>query len=126
MGESQLVKVATPFLVDSRSSGGIGLSAAQYGIVYGTLGMICLTLGGILGGVAAAKFGLKRLIWIMALCMNIPISVYIFLSFSQPMPFRAPLQPRPLGPGYGPGASSGSATNGGFPASPEAAGSTMN
>jgi len=91
LGESQLVKVATPFLVDSRSSGGIGLSAAQYGIVYGTLGMICLTLGGILGGVAAAKFGLKRLIWIMALCMNIPISVYIFLSFSQPMPGDFPI-----------------------------------
>ena len=86
LGESQLVKVATPFLVDTRSSGGIGLSAAQYGIVYGTLGMICLTLGGIMGGVAAARFGLKRMIWIMALCMNIPISVYIYLSFLQPMP----------------------------------------
>ena len=44
LGESQLVKVATPFLVDSRSSGGIGLTSAQYGIAYGTIGMICLTL----------------------------------------------------------------------------------
>ena len=86
LGESQLVKVATPFLVDSRSSGGIGLTSAQYGIAYGTIGMLCLTLGGILGGITAAKFGLKRLIWIMALCMNIPISVYIYLSFVQPMP----------------------------------------
>jgi len=86
LGESQLVKVATPFLVDSRSSGGIGLTSAQYGIAYGTIGMACLTLGGILGGITASKFGLKRLIWIMALCMNIPISVYIFLSFIQPMP----------------------------------------
>ena len=86
LGESQLVKVATPFLVDSRSSGGIGLTAAQYGVAYGTIGMICLTLGGILGGIAAAKFGLKRLIWLMAVCMNIPISVYIYLSFVQPMP----------------------------------------
>jgi PAT family beta-lactamase induction signal transducer AmpG len=48
--------------------------------------MLCLTLGGILGGITAAKFGLKRLIWIMAFCMNIPISVYIYLSFFQPMP----------------------------------------
>jgi PAT family beta-lactamase induction signal transducer AmpG len=86
LGESQLVKVATPFLVDSRSSGGIGLTSAQYGIAYGTIGMLCLTLGGILGGITAAKFGLRRLIWIMALCMNIPISVYIYLSFVQPMP----------------------------------------
>ena len=86
LGESQLVKVATPFLVDSRSSGGIGLTAAQYGIAYGTIGIACLTLGGILGGLTAAKFGLKRLILLMAFCMNIPISVYIYLSFVQPMP----------------------------------------
>ncbi|MCX6302216.1 MAG: MFS transporter [Bacteroidia bacterium] len=86
LGESQLVKVATPFLVDSRSSGGIGLTSAQYGIAYGTIGMLCLTLGGILGGITAAKYGLKKMIWLMALCMNIPISVYIYLSFVQPMP----------------------------------------
>jgi len=86
LGESQLVKVATPFLVDSRSAGGIGLTSAQYGIAYGTIGMLCLTLGGILGGITAAKFGLKKLIWLMAFSMNIPISVYIYLSFFQPMP----------------------------------------
>lgn len=86
LGESQLVKVATPFLVDSRSSGGIGLTSAQYGIAYGTIGIGCLTLGGILGGLTAAKFGLKRLILLMAFCMNIPISVYILLSYFQPMP----------------------------------------
>jgi PAT family beta-lactamase induction signal transducer AmpG len=86
LGESQLVKVATPFLVDSRNAGGIGLTSAQYGIAYGTIGMLCLTLGGILGGITAAKFGLKKLILIMAFCMNIPISVYIYLSFVQPMP----------------------------------------
>ena len=86
LGESQLVKVATPFLVDSRSAGGIGLTSAQYGVAYGTIGMLCLTLGGILGGITAAKYGLKRLIWFMALFMNIPISVYIYLSFVQPLP----------------------------------------
>ena len=86
LGESQLVKVATPFLVDSRSTGGIGLTSAQYGIAYGTVGMLCLTLGGILGGITAAKYGLKRLVLFMALCMNIPISVYIYLSYFQPMP----------------------------------------
>jgi len=86
LGESQLVKVATPFLVDSRSAGGIGLTSAQYGIAYGTIGMLCLTLGGILGGITASKLGLKKVILIMALCMNLPISVYIYLSQVQPMP----------------------------------------
>lgn len=86
LGESQLVKVATPFLVDSRSAGGIGLTSAQYGIAYGTIGMLCLTLGGILGGITAARFGLKKLILLMAFCMNVPISVYIYLSYIQPFP----------------------------------------
>jgi len=86
LGEAQLVKVATPFLVDSRSAGGIGLTSAQYGIAYGTIGMLCLTAGGILGGIVASKYGLKKLIWFMAFAMNLPISVYIFLSTFQPMP----------------------------------------
>lgn len=86
LGEAQLVKVATPFLVDSRNSGGIGLTSAQYGLAYGTLGMICLTLGGILGGVVASKYGLKKMIWIMAFAMNIPVSVYVYLSTFQPVP----------------------------------------
>ncbi|MEN9443375.1 MAG: AmpG permease, partial [Bacteroidota bacterium] len=60
LGEAQLVKIATPFLVDSRANGGIGLSSAEYGFAYGTLGMISLTLGGILGGLGAARYGLKR------------------------------------------------------------------
>jgi PAT family beta-lactamase induction signal transducer AmpG len=85
-GEAQLFKIATPFLIDSRTGGGLGMSSAQYGIVYGTIGVACLTLGGILGGITASKYGLKRLIWIMAFCMNLPISVYIYLSFVQPMP----------------------------------------
>lgn len=85
LGEAQLVKVATPFLVDSRNGGGIGLTSAQYGLAYGTLGTLCLTLGGILGGIVASRFGLKRMIWIMALAMNLPISVYIYLSTFQPV-----------------------------------------
>jgi len=91
LGEAQLVKVATPFLVDSRSAGGIGLTSAQYGIAYGTIGMLCLTAGGILGGIVASKFGLKKLIWFMAFAMNVPISVYIFLSYTQPMPGDLPI-----------------------------------
>ena len=86
LGESQLVKVATPFLVDSRSSGGIGLTSAQYGIIYGTVGMLSLTIGGILGGITAARIGLKKVIFMMALWINVPSAVYIYLAQVQPMP----------------------------------------
>lgn len=85
-GEAQLVKIATPFLVDSRTAGGIGLSAAQYGLVYGTVGMLSLTLGGILGGIFASRFGLKRVIWYMVTLMNSANIVYVLLAHYQPMP----------------------------------------
>jgi len=85
-GEAQLSKIATPFLVDSRTSGGIGLTSAQYGIIYGTLGILSLTIGGILGGITAAKYGLKRLIWLMALCMNLPNLGLLYIAWAQPLP----------------------------------------
>ncbi len=85
-GESQSIKIATPFLVDSRSAGGIGLTASQYGIAYGTIGMLSLTVGGILGGLCAAKYGLKRLIWIMALSMNLPNMGLFYIALTQPLP----------------------------------------
>jgi len=91
LGESQLLKVATPFLVDSRSAGGIGLTSAQYGIIYGTVGMLSLTIGGILGGIMASRVGLKKVIFIMALWLNLPSVVYIYLAHFQPMPGSLPV-----------------------------------
>jgi PAT family beta-lactamase induction signal transducer AmpG len=88
-GESQSIKIATPFLVDSRADGGIGLTSAQYGIAYGTIGMISLTVGGILGGLCAAKYGLKRLIWLMALSMNLPNLGLLYIAITQPLPGEA-------------------------------------
>jgi len=84
-GESQSIKITTPFLVDSRSGGGIGLTAAQYGIAYGTIGMLSLTVGGILGGILAARYGLKRLIWLMALSMNLPNLGLLYIAWVQPL-----------------------------------------
>jgi|WetSurSiteA1Bulk_404760.scaffolds.fasta_scaffold00755_5 MFS transporter, PAT family, beta-lactamase induction signal transducer AmpG len=85
-GESQSIKIATPFLVDSRASGGIGLTSAQYGIAYGTIGMLALTVGGILGGLCAAKYGLRKLIWLMALSMNLPNLGLLYIAYTQPLP----------------------------------------
>lgn len=82
--EAQLVKLASPFLLDDRSLGGLGLATSQVGFIYGTLGIIALTLGGILGGIAIARDGLKRWIWPMALAMNLPNLVYVYLAYAQP------------------------------------------
>lgn len=85
--EAQLVKMASPFLLDSQEAGGLALSTGQVGIVYGTVGIFALTVGGILGGVAAAKKGLKYWVWWMALAINLPDAVYVYLSYAQPDSF---------------------------------------
>ncbi len=84
LGESQLVKLSAPFMLDTREAGGLGLTAGQYGLTYGTIGLIFLTLGGILGGMAVSKHGLKKWLWWFAVLINIPNAVYIFLSYAQP------------------------------------------
>ena len=83
-GEAQLLKLAAPFLLDAPAQGGLGLTTQQVGIVYGTAGFACLTLGGILGGLAISRFGLKRLLWPMALALNVPHLVYVYLAFGLP------------------------------------------
>ena len=84
--EAQLVKMINPFLLDPASEGGLGLSTAQVGLVYGTIGIIGLTLGGILGGVLVSRFGLKKCLWPMALALTLPCAVFCWMSMAQPDP----------------------------------------
>lgn len=84
LGEAQLLKLASPFLLDSPELGGLGLSTSNIGIVYGTAGMIALTIGGILGGIAVSRNGLKYWMLPMVLAMNLPNLMYVFLGFAQP------------------------------------------
>ncbi len=87
LGESQLVKLASPFLLDAREVGGLGLTTGEVGLVYGTVGIIALTFGGILGGFVAAKHGLKKWLWWMLIAINLPNTVYIYLSYAMPESF---------------------------------------
>jgi PAT family beta-lactamase induction signal transducer AmpG len=79
-GEAQLLKLAAPFLLDTTASGGLALSTQQVGIVYGTVGILCLTCGGLLGGYVISLHGLKRWLWPMVLSVNVPHLVYVYLS----------------------------------------------
>ncbi|MDD4157955.1 MAG: AmpG family muropeptide MFS transporter [Proteiniphilum sp.] len=84
LAEAMLVKMASPFLLDAREIGGLGLSTQQVGLVYGTVGVIALTLGGIIGGVVASRNGLKYWLWPMALAITLPNAAYLLLSHYQP------------------------------------------
>lgn len=82
--ESQLIKITTPFLLDSTTIGGLGLTTAQVGGIYGPVGVTALILGGIAGGIVMARHGLHRCLWWMTAAMNIPNLVYLYLSVAQP------------------------------------------
>jgi PAT family beta-lactamase induction signal transducer AmpG len=84
LGEALLIKVVSPFLLDARDMGGLGLTTSQVGIAYGTVGVIALTLGGITGGIAASRKGLKFWLWPMAFAITLPQCAYIFLSTFMP------------------------------------------
>lgn len=82
--EAFLVKMMNPFLLDPADKGGLGLSTEMVGLVYGTVGVAALTAGGILGGVAASRWGLKRSLWPMALSLTLPCLSFVFLAAFQP------------------------------------------
>ena len=84
LAEAMLVKLASPFLLDTHEVGGLGLTTGQVGLVYGTVGVISLTLGGIVGGIAASRKGLKYWIWPMALSITLPNLAYLYLSWFTP------------------------------------------
>jgi MFS transporter, PAT family, beta-lactamase induction signal transducer AmpG len=82
--EAQLLKLAAPFLLDARSVGGLGLTTQQLGLVYGTFGVLALTVGGILGGVYISRVGLKRALWPLLFAMHVPNLAFVALSIALP------------------------------------------
>ena len=84
MPEGLLAKISALFLVDAPHNGGLGLSDGEYGLVQGTVGVIGLTIGGILGGICASRDGLKRWLWPMVIAITLPDVVYVVLSYLLP------------------------------------------
>ena len=87
LGESQLLKLAAPFLMDPLAKGGLGLTTSQVGVAYSTVGVIALTLGGLLGGYLISRLGLKRCLWLMVFSVHIPDLVFVYLASVQPQNF---------------------------------------
>jgi PAT family beta-lactamase induction signal transducer AmpG len=83
-GEAQLLSVAKLFLLDPRSQGGLALTDAQSGWIYGTFGLVALLGGGLLGGWLVSRNGLKFWLWPMLLAIHLPDAVFIWLATAQP------------------------------------------
>ena len=85
-GEAMLLKLAAPFLLDTAEAGGMALTTSQVGVAYGTIGLGCLIIGGLLGGWIISRFGLRRTIWPLAFMLNAPDLVYVYMSYHQGLP----------------------------------------
>lgn len=83
LGEAQLSKMAAPFLLDDIEVGGLAMSNEQVGLIYGTVGVVALLAGGLLGGIVVARQGLRKWLWPMVLSMNVPNVVYVGLALIQ-------------------------------------------
>jgi PAT family beta-lactamase induction signal transducer AmpG len=82
--EAFLVKMMNPFMLNPIADGGLGMTKEEVGLIYGTIGIAALTIGGILGGIAASKWGLKKSLWPMALSLTLPCLSFVFLAMFQP------------------------------------------
>ncbi len=82
--EAQLVKMVAPFLLDPRETGGLGLTVESVGVVYGTVGVIALMIGGITGGLLVARYGLRAWLWSMVIVMHLPDLAFVYLAYAQP------------------------------------------
>ena len=82
--EAQLAKMAQPFMLRGQEEGGLGLSTETVGLAYGTIGVIALLAGGILGGWLVSRNGLKRWWGPMIAAISLPDAVYIYLAMAQP------------------------------------------
>ena len=82
--EAMLIKLTSPFLLDAVGKGGLGIPTAEVGIIYGTIGMIALITGGILGGWFVSKYGFRRCLWPMVFALHVPDVFYLYMSYAQP------------------------------------------
>lgn len=82
--EAQLLKLAVPFLLDKPELGGLGLTTKEVGLAYGTVGVIALICGGLLGGWIISRVGLKKALWPMVLSMHVPNLVFVLLAIEHP------------------------------------------
>jgi MFS transporter, PAT family, beta-lactamase induction signal transducer AmpG len=83
-GEAQALKLVAPFLLDPRDKGGLGFTTAEVGLVYGTIGVACLTVGGIVGGYVVSLHGLRRWLWPMVLAVHVPNLAFVYLAYAMP------------------------------------------
>lgn len=78
--EAMCGKMVAIFMKTPLEEGGLGLSLTKIGFANGTVGVIALLAGGVLGGIAIGRGGLSRWLWPMAMSLALPCVVYCLLA----------------------------------------------
>jgi PAT family beta-lactamase induction signal transducer AmpG len=79
-GEGFLLQEAPLFLQASRGAGGIGLTLQEKAWIDGTVSTFVGIVAGVLGGAFVSRYGLKRTLIVLAVCLNVPHLCYVALS----------------------------------------------
>lgn len=85
--EALCIKLVQPFMLASKDIGGLGLTTSQAGLINGTIGVVALLIGGIVGGIAISRSGLKKMLYPMAVSLTLPCVFYCLLAMWQPQSF---------------------------------------
>lgn len=83
-GLGLLDKMGPLFLIDSRVAGGIGLDNTWLGLINGTFGTVAFIVASILGGLYVARGGLRRVLLVLVLCLNLPNVTFLYMGLAQP------------------------------------------
>ncbi len=84
LAEAMLLKMTQPFLLDAVEKGGLAITTAEVGIIYGTIGMVALIVGGLLGGWLISRYGFRRCLWPMVLALHVPDVFYLYMAYATP------------------------------------------
>jgi PAT family beta-lactamase induction signal transducer AmpG len=79
-GEGFLLGEGPLFIQAPVEKGGLGLTLEQKALVDGTVSTLFILLAGWLGGLFVARYGLRKTLLFLAICLNVPHLCYVFLS----------------------------------------------
>jgi PAT family beta-lactamase induction signal transducer AmpG len=85
-GEAMIFAMASLFILDKRSLGGMEVSLQQLGIIQGVGQVLGLIAGGLLGGWFISRVGLRRAFFPLVVCMHVPNLLYIWAAYKLPGP----------------------------------------
>ncbi len=82
--EGFVMKIVPLMLKADRADGGLGLDVETIGVYYGGVGAAAFVIGSILAGYYIKRIGLRKALFRLCICFNLPFAVYTAFALLQP------------------------------------------